>query len=293
MKIAMAVIAAAMTSMATYASSPTEAEFTELVAKKIQTELSPVKVSIEKPLQIKISGISDYEFTGFLSNAYSQITSGTRGIDDVIRDQVEMIRAQKSALEGEAGKDVGSIMPAIKPSQFLDATLEQMRSNGLKEDAVSLAYTRLNPDLIVVYMFDSEESMRFVMDDDFKKLGLSKESALELSVQNMDQYFKKSQAGFQKIDSPESVNAFQLLVDENYETSGILSDKICSGVDASPGGCVVFIPARGFALLAKSGDQKSIDFLRDLSQKIYSEAAYRISPHGYIQKDGSWTRVTP
>jgi uncharacterized protein YtpQ (UPF0354 family) len=145
--------------------------------------------------------------------------------------------------------------------------------------------------MVVLYVFDTADSMRFVSPEDMNDLGIAETDIRTLAKQNFDTYLEKVSATIEQIDTQGQGELFMLQVDDNYEASALMSNVLWSGDNVSVNGDVVaFVPARNVMLIVGSKDALGLKFAANIAENAHAEMSYSISPNGYRRVGDDWRR---
>ena len=268
----------------------TKREFTKEFFKAVSSQMPETTFSILADLRLHSKDVDGYELDIFLDNAYDVYHSGQRGIDRIFSDQIKSIRNHRLAI---ANKDVKSILPVLKPKEYIGTAKLQLKETGYNKKSLPFYYERLNGDIFIMYVFDSPESMKFVTPEDVKRLGI-RASIQSIARNNLENYYQSVHAEFRRIDTKGAGRVFLFLADENYEASLLLADQYLSKQKiAIDGDLIFFVPARNIALIAGSNDAVGIQIAAKLAARGFSELGYSISPYGYTKANGTWKRFSP
>lgn len=265
----------------------TEGEFTTRVLERLKAGIPESEFEVVGELKIIAQSQSGYELTIFLDNAYDVYRSGTRGIELVYEDQVATLKSHELAL---SNNDIRSILPVSKPRAYLDKARQQLEEAGYDKERLPFYFDKVNDDIYQMYVFDSQDSMRFVTPEDVEKYSI-RNSISSIASRNMELYYAKIGAQLVELDTGGNGRIYQFSADENYESSILASFGYLErmGLDSSEG-WVVFVPARSIALVVDAGDSTALELASRLAFEGYYELGYAISPYGYIKKNHSWVR---
>lgn len=268
----------------------TEQEFTLVFFDRLKVSIPDSQFEIVSDLRIHTKDINGYELNIFLDNAYDVYKSESREFDIIYDDQLASINNQRTVF---LNTDVKSILPVLKPRDYIEIAKKQLKEAGYDKEGLPFYYEKLNEDIYKMFVFDSQDSMRFVSPDDVKIHGIS-DSISGIASTNMERYYKNLGAQINEIDTKGNGRVWLFSADENYEASilavfGYL--ELSMQEDGSD--LVVFVPARNIALIVKASDYKAIQVASNLAVQWYDELGYAISPYGYINKSGKWLRFQP
>jgi uncharacterized protein YtpQ (UPF0354 family) len=265
-----------------------EAEFTREFVARASAQLKDRKFDIVGPLQVhtqKADG--EGEMTINLDNAYARYKSDPAALDRVVADHISVTRAPPEA--ADAASDA-SIMAVLKPTDYLVAVGQQLAGGGSGND---LIFKRLNDDLVMVYVFDTENSMRLVMKKDLEKRKMNADTLHALAVKNLAAFFD-TRVQIERFDNTGDARLYGVALDQNYEASTLLLEKYWNKQTFDVrGDIVVFVPARDTVLVTGSQDKEGLRIAARVAEKAYQELAYTISPLGYVYRAGKWQRFKP
>jgi uncharacterized protein YtpQ (UPF0354 family) len=265
-------------------------EFTQAFLAAISAEIEGAEFTIVSDLNIRSESIDGYKLDIFLGNAYDVYTSGQKELTQVFGDQIRSIKNHKRANEKD---DLKSILPVLKPRDYIETATKQLKEAGYDKDGLPFYFEDLNPDICVLYVFDSPDSMRFVSPEDIEKHHI-RTSVRNIAIENVGRYYSKFGAQIRQLDTGGNGDIYLFVADENYEASVLLVDKILDKEKIPvKGDIVVFIPARSVALIAGSEDTHGMQIASNLAKQGYKELGYAISPFGYIKVNGKWRRFKP
>ncbi|MEO0615773.1 MAG: DUF1444 family protein [Pseudomonadota bacterium] len=262
-----------------------EQAFTERYAALVVSTFEGAQVGVVGPLEVRVTGVGDETSTSFLDNAYGVYLSDPAELDVVLQRFVDSAGAM-FAEQDNAG-DIDSLFPVIKDMSYIAQIRELMRTTeGADPDApFPLYFEPLNRDLVVMYAFDSEASIRFASGEDIEALGIE---GRELQIRALDNLL----AYLPEIGREGDDSLSMIVADGNYEASLLLYDEIWSrDVFRVAGDIVIFVPARDVLIVTGSEDQDGLARARDLVAD--NEFSYAISPHAYVRTADGWSRFEP
>lgn len=267
----------------------TEQEFTSSILERLKSGIpeSGFELEVVGELKIIAQSQSGYELTLFLDNAYDVYRSGTRDIELVYEDQVATLKSHELAL---SNNDIRSILPVSKPKAYLDKARQQLEEVGYDKERLPFYFDKINDDIYQMYVFDSQDSMRFVTPEDVEKYDIGN-SISSIASRNMELYYAKIGAQLVELDTGGNGRIYQFSADENYESSILASFGYLERMGLDSGeDWVVFVPARSIALLVDARDLPAVELASRLAFEGYYELGYAVSPYGYIKKNHGWVR---
>jgi len=175
----------------------------------------------------------------------------------------------------------------------MNRALDQLKESGYDKNESPFFFEKINDDLYLMYVFDSQDSMRFVSRKDVEKYHI-KESIRDIASKNLEHHYSKIQAEFSEVDTQGNGNIYLFSADDNYEASIITAFDYLKSIKSEINGApVVFIPARNRAIIVGSKDTIAIALASKIASQGYDELGYSISPYGYVNINGKWSRFTP
>ncbi|MEO0345837.1 MAG: DUF1444 family protein [Pseudomonadota bacterium] len=262
-----------------------EQAFTARYAALLVSSYEGARVEVVGPLEVRVTGVGDESSTSFLDNAYGVYLSDPAELDAVLQRFVDSI-GQMVADDNTTGH-IDSLFPVIKDVGYIEQVRELMRTtDGADPDApFPLYFEPLNSDLVVMYAFDSEASIRFASSEDIEALGIQ---GKELQIRALDNLL----AYLPEIGREGDDSLSMVLADGNYEASLLLYDEIWSReVFRVAGDIVVFVPARDVLLVTGTEDEAGLARARGLVSE--NDFSYAISPHAYVRTADGWARFEP
>jgi uncharacterized protein YtpQ (UPF0354 family) len=273
-------------STAAAAEKMSEIEFTKYFALQAKLVLKGVELKVDEPLQLSSKNINGWQSTIFLNNAYNQYSSNNASLPSIIESQVKSLDAQNRLGTSKAGS---SIFAVIKPSDYLDNVRMQLSKAGLGDKDMPLIYEKLNEDLYVFYVFDSESGMQMITKNDLAELNVDESDVRLMARNNLDQYFEKSGLKIQRLDKTGEAKVYKVTLDDNYEASILLLSKYWTKKYFEVNGNIVaFIPARNVVVVTGSADVEGMLIAGYLAENGFKELGYAISPKGYKFESGAW-----
>jgi len=269
-----------------FASQMSERDFTQYFTNRASEVLKDVQFRVLRPLQLNSKDVNGYELTVFLDNAYAQYRSGPDNLRSIVDSHIQSIRSQREVLASKTGK---SIFAVVKPADYLATVKRQLSQAGLADKEVPLVFDRINDDLYVFYVFDSDNGMRMITKKDLVESKMDEKTIRAVAVQNLTAYFDKKGVNIRRLEKAGSAKVYVVSLDENYEASILLLSKYWNKktFDVS-GEIVAFVPARNMVLVTGSSDVEGMRIAKYLANNAFKEFGYAISPNGYSYEPGSW-----
>jgi uncharacterized protein YtpQ (UPF0354 family) len=276
---------------AAFAAQMSESQFTEAFAKQAKASIKDVNFKIVQPLQINTKNVNGYELTIFLGNAYAQYTSSPSNLQSIIDSQISSIKSQQQILGSQTST---AIFAVLKPADYLATVKKQLSQTNLAAKDIPLVFDKINDDLYVFYVFDTENGMRMITKKDLADSKVEEKSVRAIAVKNLSDYFAKKQVAIRRIEKTGTAKVYAVSLDENYEASILLLDKYWNKrtFDVS-GDIVAFFPARNVVLVTGSSDKEGLRIAGYLANSGFKELGYAISPNGFKYNAGAWGLYQP
>lgn len=257
----------------------TSAEYTREFAKKLQAAAPGFKVTIKGELELLVIDKAGKERTAFLDNGYKEYKASPADKDAIMAKHIEAI-AEPSP-ENEI-VDPAAVTPIIKDSAWVTEIQQALKSKAAK--VPELAYETLNPELIILYAEDSPKNLRYLTPESMTLAKLDKEQLRELSVKNLRRLVTDIQIHGDN-------GLFMITAGGTYEASLLLLNELWQGERMKvDGDYVVAIPARDMLLVTGSNNQRALQKIRSMAQKIREESAYSLTSDLFVHRSGKFIK---
>lgn len=263
-----------------------KSDFTNEFVKVLQVEIPQMEFKIVSDLHV-IAKTADDSLDIFLDNRYAGYISAQTNFETICLDEIKSIKDKEIYF---TDKNIDSIMPVLKPKDYIDMVKEQLKQTNKELNTLPFYYEKLNDDIFVLYVFDLPNSMQFVSEEDIKKYHIEK-TIRTIAIKNLENYYKTSDVKIEKIDTKKRGDLYVFTADQTYEASLLLANIFLKNQNIPvKGDIVVFLPARDTLFFTGSKDVEGLKTASILATQGYSELAYAISPYGYININGKWER---
>ncbi|PCI27447.1 MAG: hypothetical protein COB67_08455 [SAR324 cluster bacterium] len=263
-------------------------QFTDYFLERFILEFSELTFSKVSELHISLSDLEGLKSDIFLENAYGDYLSEYKNIEAITQDRINQLKNQASR---NASVNSSNIFPVLKPLSFLDNVRKQLGETNNSDGDLSMVFHKLNEDIFIFYVFNTQESMNFVLQEDLDKLNINASDIRKIAVENLEEHFSKIDVSIKRMEYPGKGNIFLLSTDKNYEASALLSAMLWNKkILPVKGDFVAFVPTRSMLLVVGSKDTQGIQDASTVATQGYEEIGYSISPYGYLKKDDQWIR---
>jgi uncharacterized protein YtpQ (UPF0354 family) len=245
----------------------TDREFANLYLDSLSKKYPTVKFELNQDLTIT-SKKGDTDYKHYIDNAFVAYKAEPDSINDIISRYV----ASTTDLYSDQKKvNIGSVVPIIKPVEFLDEI------NSLSKDGKSFPFItdKYNDQLIIVYAEDSKNSIKYLTEDNFKILSISRDSLKSIALKNFDKIITN-------IQRQGDNGIFMITAGGDYEASLILLSSIWTKENFKVDGeFIVAIPNRDMLMITGSKNKTGIGKLKEIVADSYKTGNYQISEHLY------------
>ncbi len=240
------------------------------------------RITAELELSAKLG---EEDMALYLSNAYTDYQASPEELENVVARYGRAISAQIQAQDD--APVATQIVPVIKDVGYLEQVqtlMQEAQKDGKPKS--SLVQIPLNAELFVLFVFDSEYSMRFVTEEDVQELGLAKSELIGLGLENLFNVVPGLSG------EGDASRLSYLVADSNYEASFILLDELWTKENFPVmGEIVIAVPSRDAVLITGSDDKESLQAIRQIIDE--NEFSHAISERFFIRLDGGWALFSP
>jgi uncharacterized protein YtpQ (UPF0354 family) len=278
--------------MSSLASAATlnKSEFTEyfLNSAKTVTNLSFI---VYGPLDIHSKDVNGFKLITLLDNAYMQYQASPKDIDTIIARHITEMQARRVILSVNHGMAIRAV---IKPISYLETMKGQLKQSGVVEEDSNIVYRKLNEELLVFYVFDTQSEIRMLTKKDLIENHIDEKVLAEVAADNISLYFTVHGviARLEKVGNAKIYKAY--LLDDSYLASILLVKRYWSKKTLDvEGDILAFVPARDVVLITGSEDAEGKKIAESIAANHFKEHPDAISPKGYIYQNGAWNLYKP
>lgn len=271
-----------------HATTLTEKEFTIQFAQELAQTRKDLKIQISKALLVTAKEVDGADFGYFLTNAYATYLANPSELKQIIKITIEANTTAKYKPEQK------SILAVLKPASYLETIKQQLSQIKFGEKIPSLAYEKLTDDLYIFFVFDSENGIRMITEDDLTKLDINSSNLRDIAVKNLLSHFNKENVKLHMLSVNASSKIYRASVDSIYDASiMLLSAYWNKNIFDVQGEIVTYVPARNLVLVTGSEDKEGMKLASNLAKDGFNDLNYSISPKGFIFQNGSWAPLNP
>jgi hypothetical protein len=186
------------------------------------------------------------------------------------------MRGQRESMHDAGAPDLAELRPVIKDDRFFTDMARVTRKS------FKLVTRRLVGDLSICCVWDQPHAMRFTVDAEPEKYGLTADQMLDRAIAN----YRVDHAAPELVDQ----GTFQLArTGDNYDASLLLDDAFWSTrMESANGRLLVCVPARHAVLIADSAEPGAVQSLAQAAKRIMSGGDHVISGTILARQDHSW-----
>lgn len=246
-------------------------QFSSKFIDKLRKSVPEIEIQEKSGLSI-VSKYDGEEYSHFLNNAYSEYNREPDSLESILDKYVtstlELYKPKVPVKESR-------IVPVIKDNRFLDE-LKRIQ----KDEDTNNVYGRYNEELIIFFVEDRDNSINYLTIKDTANLGVSKDSLLEFSLENLNSLLPP-------IESHNNDEYYIVIADGYYESSLILLRDIWTKENFPvEGEIVIAIPTRDVLLVTGSDNQKGVDKVIKVVEDLDQTGDHLVSNKLYVLDDG-------
>lgn len=262
--------------------------FTEYLASKfveqLDEEITIVWGADIESTKIKIIASDGFEKYTYLANFYAEYVKNPDNLDEIVRYSMEPLtnKGKSNSISS------AHILPVVKDLKWLEDSSSQLKETMQADISEVLITEPLAADLVLTYVIDDENNMRYLSPQEAAGLGLEEQqlSLRELATSNFFQYAAFRANAYLVEDD---IQLYQFVLDGIYDSSlllfiGEMSNSLNNPLKGNP---VIAVPSRNRLLVCGSEDQVAIEAMKKWVQKISEEETYLISPKLYLLENGN------
>ena len=239
--------------------------------------MSSLDIEYEKKSGVKISSN--------LNNAYLQYRKKPEDLNSILEQFSKVLDEGK--IELTESLDKNRILPVIKNEDYILQVKAMVKEKSSKNE-IPFFYKKINDLLYLVFVLDTQNSMRFLNENDLITLGLKSTDLLPLSIENL----KRDFAGLSVKGDPSGLS--MLVADGNYEASFFLVDSLWNKkIFPVKGDIVVYMLSRNTVLITGSEDLEGLKRISEIISDSANNFAYPITDTGFIRESGGWKIYNP
>jgi uncharacterized protein YtpQ (UPF0354 family) len=256
--------------------APDPAKFTaEYIAhlKKIRPG-AEVRVAGELELEIVLAAGAEPHRV-FLDNAFRDYSQSPDKKSDILKHYAGVLTETETTRE----IDPTRILPVIRDREFLDQANEVSKKSANPSVAASERY---NEDLYVMYVADSEHTVRYLNETDLEVAKIDRAELRTRAIENLRRLHPE-------VRIIGSKGLFMVQLEGTYESSLLLSKSLWDMPDLKlKGEILAAVPTRDVLLITGTLEREGLEMMRQIVAEASAKGSYRISPKLFIRRDGQF-----
>ena len=255
------------------------AGFTALAVQSIQSANPECKVEIVRDLELKVAfGAKADSSSIFLENAYHLYLQAPWNRRNII-DHYSRVFASNLMESGEVL--LRNVVPVVKDTGFVTGALKTIQAQG-KEPNGFFVREPLNESLDIVYGVDTENSIRYLNQEEFSKLHLQGESLRSIAIENLRHLLPE-------IQMKQFKGLFIVSAGGTYEASLLLLESFWNKEQFGlKGDFVVGIPSRELLLVADSAEAGAVKSLLHFCREAAGKSSYPLTSQLFRREAGKF-----
>jgi uncharacterized protein YtpQ (UPF0354 family) len=258
--------------------APDAAAFTQdyiAQLKKIKPE-AQANVVGELELEIIFPG-SREPLRAFLDNAFRDYSQSPKDKNAILARYVGALA--ESRANAATPIDPARILPVIRDREFVEQA-GRLPRNGDK--GLDVASEQLNEELYVMYVADSEHSVRYLSEADLEAAKVDRANLRKQSMENLRRLYPE-------VQMMGTNGLYMIRLDGTYESSLLLSERLWDLPDLKvKGEFLVAVPSRDVLVISGTLEREPLETMRKIVAEVSATASYRISPKLFIRRDGNF-----
>ena len=255
-------------------------DFTEEIAKAIQTAVPSATVQVERELEVEIAYSNGQNLTAELTTSYNAYRKEPQRLNGIIDLHVQRL-ATPAWAKTQIKLDHSTIIPVVKNKKWLEDVERQIKAAGVDQTPLVDDFV---DDLVVAYAEDTRRIFRYIARHEYKGKW---EHLRPLALENLERVVPKIQIR----GLTEDVTVVS--VGDDYTSSLLVVDALWSSPERFrvKGDVVAAIPARDAILVIGSASGKIREFRR-LVAEIYAQGPNPLSQTLLVHRNSRFMSFT-
>lgn len=241
---------------------------------------------VKPDAQAKVVGELELEITfpesteplrAFLDNAFRDYSHSPKDKAAILARYVGALTESRAC----AGVpiDPARILPVIRDREFVEQA-NVLPRNG--EKPIEVASEELNEDLYIMFVADSEHSVRYLSEADLEEAKVDRPILRKQAMENLRRLYPE-------VQMMGTEGLYMIRLDGTYESSLLLSERLWEMPELKvKGEFLVAVPARDVLVISGTLEREPLEAMRKIVADVSAKASYRISPRLFIRRDGKF-----
>ena len=260
------------------------AEFTQHCAERVRIEQPDAAVAIAGDRHLKIKDDDGTELDMYLDNAFRRYCGAPEDLETIVEQQLRTLRTTTGDWDSQINEE--NLLPVLRGRAFLEEMTRMLTQNPEEGEEALPVSDRVNDDISVLYVFDTEDAMRYVQARDLEQLTVARDRLFGRAVANLRTLLANARVEGEK-------GYYMPVAGGDYESSLLfLSEFWTKERFPVKGEIVVFPLARDLLIVTGSEEKKALAQATKVAAEAEETMDYFISDKPFRYKDGRWVRFT-
>jgi uncharacterized protein YtpQ (UPF0354 family) len=242
-------------------------EFAKVYLDALRKQYPGVNFELTSDLTIT-SKKGNLEYKHYIDNIYVAYTSEPDSLNGIMS---RFLASTTDLYTVNKEIDINNIIPVIKPNEYLD----QINSLNKDSSTFPMITEKYNDQLIIAYAEDSKNSIKYINEESFRSLSISRDSLKAITLRNFSKIIPD-------IQRQGDNGLYMVTAGGNYEASLILLSSIWTRENFPVDGAfIVAIPNRDLLMVTGSKNRTGINKIKKIVADSYQNGNYQISKDLY------------
>ena len=248
----------------------TKKDFTKKYFDSLKISFPNAELSVIDENTIELS-FKENDIRISIDNAYIEYKSKESLLDEILKRYISSV---SEIFNSNHKTNINRILPIIKPIEYLNDVENETKAFGATK-SIQVAYEKYNDQLIIVYAEDTDNSIRYLTQDDLKDIIINPDDLQTIAIKNLDRLLTS-------IQKKGNEGVYMLIAGSNYESSIILLKDIVNKQNFEvDGDLVIAIPNRDMLLITGSNNKEGIKKITRLATKTFQTGDRPLSQYLY------------
>jgi len=246
----------------------TEQAFAKIYLDSLSKKYPDVRFALNADLSITAKK-GDLDYKHYTNNAFIAYKNAPDSVGSVITRY--MAATAEFYTRQPETVNINHIIPVIKSVEYL-AEINALNKAGKSLPMVTEKY---NDQLIIAYAEDSENSVKYLTEEDLQALAISRDTLKSIALRNLAKLIPD-------IKRRGNYGLFMVIAGGTYESSLILLPSIWNKEQFPvEGSFVIALPSRNMLMITGSKDKKGMDKIKEIVAESSKTENYLISKDLY------------
>ncbi len=259
------------------------AEFTQFFAERVRIEQPDAAVAIAGDRHLKIKDDDGTELDMYLDNAFRRYCGAPEHLETIVGQQLRTLLAT-TAGDWDSQINDENLLPVLRSRAFLEEVSGALTQDPEEGEEARPVSDRVNDEISVLYVFDTEDAMRYVQARDLEKLTVDRDRLFSRAVANLRKLLQHARVEGEK-------GYYMPVAGGDYESSLLFLNEFWAKERFPVKGEIVVFPlARDLLIVTGSEEKQALAQATKLAARAEATMEYFISDKPFQYKDGRWVR---